>query len=392
MARVLKKTGNRLLSYVLFITCFFFCANLAVYAAEKAFKQRFAQGKAADLAGAGFLPEKLDFYKSHKSQFSALFIGDSRTLCALHPDELEVYWDRQGFTLAHWANWMATQYAVLGDVVDEIPQDTVIVWSIGADNFGLSPIESIYPVGLKRAPYLLHLGYPAGEVFSNVLSYLPFTFIVGQRIRLFNFSQTLMDKPLARLMRPAKEPTHRDIVTKQDNQQEILSRFRTQSGVGYIRPWYGENGELVSVAQYKTNGAALRTELVPEYYRERQTLYNEGGIAQTVKFDHATLQLFEKMLSMMKERGLSVIVNEMELAPHRYESQEDHRKTQEILRAKIVPIVESYGFDYVHVDYTKFTDEDYFDYNHMNAKGVKKFSADLGPKLKEILKKGDNAL
>lgn len=348
-----------------------------------------------DQAGSGYLSEKRDFYLRNKDRYDILYLGDSRTLCGLHPDSLEPYVGLKGFTLAHWSNWLPTQYALLNDIIDDIPSDTVIVWSIGEENFSLSPIEEIYPIGWRNMPYLIKAGYPPGDIVNNLLYYAPPTAAVGQNVRIFNFFDTvILPYPLKNFSNASMLAIEESVTSATGGTQDeqlLLQKFRNEKGVGYIRPWY-DNGKLVSIAQYKTNGAALRTEITPEYYRARQTELPRTEISDNIHFNPTAWQIFTDILDMFKERGMTVIVNEMDLTPRRYISPEDHWKTQSILREKVIPVVESYGFDYVHADYTKFTDEDYFDYNHMNAEGVKKFSADVGPKLKAVLDKGDHAL
>ena len=384
-----KTVSRRVLIYLAVFAIFFGIFNAGVMLADNLHKQRYITEDVADLSGSGLLPEKRDFYLNNTERYDVLFLGDSRTLCGLHPDMLKPYTGLEGFTLAHWSNWLPTQYALIKDIIDDIPQDTLIVWSVGGDNFGLSPIEEIYPISWSNGISLAKAGYPAGDIINNLLYYTSVTSVIGQRVRVFNFLNTALAYPLASQV--SEQSVARTPSANTADEGEMLRVFREEEGIGYIRTWY-DQGRLVSVAQYKTNGAMLRTEIVPDFYRGKQAELTRTAVSENIHFNPTSWKIFTDILAMLQERGLRVVVNEMDLTPHRYVDQEDHWKTQDILRAKLKPVVESYGFDYVHVNYKKFTDEDYFDYNHMNAKGVKKFSADLGPQLKAIIERGDNAL
>lgn len=395
-------TVRRVLAYAGLFVVFFFLLNLFVLQVDKWRTPTYITETVEDQDGSGYLVDKRNFYIEQPERFDAIFLGDSRTLCGMHADFLEPYWGLKGFTLAHWSNWFPTQYALLSDIIDHIPDGTVVVWSVGLENFGLSPIEEIYPVGWKRLPAMGLAGYPLDDLFVNAVYFTDALIIVGQRLRLFNFIQKIFNYPVKHFAplpgsgsQEADQSGHQSLFAEEsgavthemDKDKELLDQFRNEPGVGYIRPWY-DGERLVSIAQYKTNGATLRTELVPEYYRQKQKeMYNQE-LSKAIHFHPASWMVFERMLGMLKERGFTVIVNEMDLSPHKYISEEDHKKAQKILRDKLIPVVESYGFQYVYVDYDTFTVSDYFDYNHLNSKGVEKFSRQLGPQLKAALEDG----
>jgi poly-D-alanine transfer protein DltD len=58
------------------------------------------------------------------------------------------------------------------------------------------------------------------------------------------------------------------------------------------------------------------------------------------------------------------------------------------MRTKVASYVRSQGFQYISVDFTKFKDDDYFDYNHLNAKGSQRYDKMLADLLRPLLKRG----
>ena len=96
-----------------------------------------------------------------------------------------------------------------------------------------------------------------------------------------------------------------------------------------------------------------------------------------------SLRMFEAGLQAFRDAHIPVTVNMMEEAPYTFGNQILRRKTGKFLDQKLRPLVESYGDDYVHADYSSFTDADYFDYNHFNSQGIAKYTPLLLAKLRE---------
>jgi hypothetical protein len=91
------------------------------------------------LSGAAPLPSRVKHYLQDPNAYSVIFLGDSRTYCAIHPELIERYVNTMhGLNLSNFAHWLPTQYSMVRDIVDSIPNDAVVVWSIGHGLFFLN--------------------------------------------------------------------------------------------------------------------------------------------------------------------------------------------------------------------------------------------------------------
>jgi len=108
---------------------------------------------------AGRLPAKMNYYARAARDYDMVFLGDSRTFCDFHPEILDSVLGTHSFNLGHWTNWFPTQYAQANDLLRTMPSDTVVVWSIGFQNFSFEPIQPAYPIGWRRLPGFLKRGY-----------------------------------------------------------------------------------------------------------------------------------------------------------------------------------------------------------------------------------------
>ncbi len=323
-------------------------------------------------AGSDHLPRKVPYYLDHEHEFDILFLGDSRTLCAMHPDKLEPYLGAKSFNLGHWATWFANQYSLFNDVVPHIPEETIVVWSIGHQNFDPMPVKDVYPIGWQRIPFLLDLGYSPSALLSAQLHHEPLTFMMANRTDIYTYTQNILKKNLMHFGRAQPETP------------SIQSPPPAPPNVGFVEPWYAPDGQLVSVAYYKNNGAYLRQEIVPSYYREKQEKQGSTLFFKAEPASPRSMALFTSMLELFKRHNIKLIVNEIEEAPYRYANKEEQEKYRNFMKNEIQPIVESYGFSYMRVNFDKLKTSDYFDYNHLNQDGVDRYSALLGPKLKAL--------
>ena len=107
----------------------------------------------ADLAG--HLAAKTAAYQLDPEAFDLVMLGDSRTYCAFHPPYLEKLLDHRVANLASWSHWLPTQYAQFQDLVERIPGNATVVWSVGYQNFklcgGCSPVD--YPINPETAAW-----------------------------------------------------------------------------------------------------------------------------------------------------------------------------------------------------------------------------------------------
>lgn len=106
---------------------------------------------------------KIDHYRRHRDDYDVIFVGDSRTYCGISPTELDPLLGMRSFNVSTLAHWFPTQFASFQDLLPYVPQDTVVVWSIGHQNFhrvGAGEVNSTYPIGVRNVPRYLRWGYP----------------------------------------------------------------------------------------------------------------------------------------------------------------------------------------------------------------------------------------
>lgn len=373
--------ARRAVLYGLIGGVIFLGLNLVGWVAFLTYKNqmRITVSEAADPAG--LLSEKKAYYLAHRDEYSALFLGDSRTLCGIHPDLIDPVWGRHSYNLSHWATWMPAQYALISDIAPSIPKDTIVVWSIGHQNFAGSPIPPVYPPGWTRIIPMAVMGVDIKELLAAQLAFTPPLALVGRNEQFFEKITQLLGAPLWHNASAAASETKVDagIARMKDMTADPLT--------SYLEPWRDDQGRLASIAQFKTNGAMLRTELMSSFYRDKQKADRAAGnAASAVDFvaDDTQMKLFRDILDTFKAQGLSVIINELEETPYRYRDPSDRMAFRQWMRTQIKPIVEEYGFKYVHTDEARLTDADYFDFNHLNAVGVRKHNAVLARKLKGV--------
>lgn len=329
--------------------------------------------------GSSRLSFKTQHFKDNLADYDTVFLGDSRTFCAMQPDILDPLLKTRSFNLAHWSNWFPTQYAVLKDLLPSLPEETTVIWSLGHQNFDALSINQVYPIALTDIPYLASLGFSVPEMLGTVFGFSPSLALLARRQGIYAKIQRLLERPL-----------YRSAASDEGEAQKApaadLSLWQDAPLTGYIVPWFDDEGRLASVAQYKKNGAYLRTEIRPAYYRAKQQEMVGTHKQKDAAFpDPGNWQLFIDMLDMLKERKLNVIVNVFEEAPHMYSP--DHLKEMRaFIGGDVKDAVIARGFDFVNVDFDQLPDAYYFDYNHLNSQGVTAFSSLFAAKAKAMVR------
>jgi hypothetical protein len=93
---------------------------------------------------------------------------------------------------------------------------------------------------------------------------------------------------------------------------------------------------------------------------------------------------FIEILDIFAAHNVRLIVNELEEAPFIYGNPLVREKFRTALREHVRLEVERRGFSYITTDLDQLSDEDYFDYNHMNSKGIAKYTPLLAHRLNEL--------
>ncbi|MCC9625900.1 hypothetical protein LPB41_29860 [Thalassospira sp. MA62] len=342
---------------------------------------------------------KLRDFSRQPDQYDMVFIGDSRSFCALHPELLDPKLGTKSVNLSHWSNWMLLQHAEMSDLKNVFPDGMTIVWSLGHINFSKTTIRPVYPPGLRRLPEFVSLGASLSELLNAQMAFTPWTVIWPRRQEIYTMLQGLSNlvfyrAPVQQNIEPDAAQVNEASNRSQDH--ELLERFRKRQGVSYVKPWLDSDGRVMSVGQYMLDGSYYRTEVVPEYYRQLQSESSKshggyGDISQEEKkqlFDNLTghnWDLFISTLDLFKTIDVRVILNVLEEAPHTYASQSHKKAYREFMNTYVRSEVEKRGFAFTSVDFDQMGDELYFDYNHMNERGARAYTELLAPRISKIL-------
>jgi hypothetical protein len=364
-------------------------------------------------SGAHGIVDRVPWYLKHRNQFNLLFVGDSRTYCGIHTGLIDPQLGTRGINLAQFSHWFPTQYSMMRDIVPLIPRGTLVVWSVGHQNFyGSNSVQRVYPIGLANALRLEWWGVKMPGIADNVLYYSPLTFLIADRSEARSyFFNLLANRGGARqaLIVPLKPPAPpadpEPIVASELSDPRAKGPYEFAWADGHwgidrriddAYPTFSEDGTRNSVVLYTKRGSYYRIELNPAFFRAKQQEMHvwhmsdeEAARWEPPPPEPAFWKLFDEMLLLCKEHGIHLIVNEFEEAPFSYSNRILKGKWRSMMRSIVARRVEEYGFRYIYVDFNSLSDDDYFDYNHLNSKGIAKFTPMLVEQLRPFVRASD---
>ena len=339
------------------------------------------------------LESRVQYYLSDPKRYTAIFLGDSRTYCGIHPELIEKYVpEMKGINLASFAHWFPTQLSEVRDIVAAIPANTIVVWSVGHQNFRpINAIQRVYPIsildGLKII--LSSKGKPPNGLLDNIFYYhwplyLPVALQDArdrlQRAANAPFANWVITPAGAELRSNGRSPAVHDDV---DGLKEVALAETDVASVAVTE----DGGQPTSIIRYYRRGGYYRTELDPAFFRRKQSEFPVGyrlsAINQDVPPPDALyIALFRETLDLFASRRIKLVVNELEEAPFTYGDQASREAYRQFMRVWIQPEVERRGFVYARTDLDALNDDDYFDWDHLNSKGITKYT----PMISNIIK------
>jgi hypothetical protein len=358
--------------------------------------------------GFGSLEQKMKYYGLHKNEYDMLFIGDSRTYCGIHPHKIDPLLGTHSYNLSSMAHWFPTQYPQFEDLSKMIPPGTTVVYSIGHQNFDdcvlgekeLWAANSPYDIGWKNFFLYWFIGFPVESEIQNVWVYSGIHLATetlrakGNSIKsgLLNFFLRPNKPDVAN--QPSSVPGKEAIYQAEGAEgtaEELLKRFGRDAGNRFVEAVY-DAGKLNSIVLSRKEGGYCRIELDQEYFRNKQRamaptpLKMDGSSPHAFKPDPRYWALFLRILDTFKAYHIRLIVNEMEEAPFTYSSNKILYECRRFMREAVEPQVRLRGFQYVRANMDLLSDDDYFDYNHLNSKGIGKYSHLLSEQLQPLLR------
>lgn len=373
------------------------CMVIAFGAAVVAVSAQFSQPPQPARGANHNVMERLAYYRRAANNYDVVFIGDSRTYCGIHPEILDPLLGIRSLNLSQFAHWLPTQYPMARDLVEALKPGTVVVWSVGHQNFFVnSPIYRIYPIDPSTALRYAAWRVPTAGLLDNVMFFSPYLKALAIRDSLHDQVQAILRRqlgasrkapPVATIPDPATE-IEVPFAAARDEALSSLARLAPQA----VTEVTTDQGHATSVVGYLPGGGYYRIETDPAYFRKKQSEMGYRPIDDTAarlealpEPDSGLLRLFDATLEIFRAAGVRLVVNELEEAPFVYRNPIIREKWRAFMRTRIQPRVEAAGFEYIRVDFDRFGDADYFDYNHLNANGVGKYVPALAAALRPHL-------
>lgn len=342
-------------------------------------------------SGASGVIGRVAWYREHANEYDLVILGDSRTYCGLHPFLIDPVLGVKSINLAQFAHWFPTQYPMIRDLVSAIPVGTTVMWSVGHQNFFAgSATQRVYPIRLRDVLRYLAWGVPGTGVLDNALYYNPFTHLVAARSEIRQKLVDYLDRPVAlpslNLLSVAHATESATDVMPRNcprpiDAECVQAQWQTDDRIAEFT-FVEEQGRRNSIVFYTARGSYFRVETDPAFFRGKQRemtpapYSDEQAQAWSVPSpDVGMWRLFEAMLDEFERRGVRLVVNEMEEAPFIYAHPLLRQKYRDFMRDVVRRRVEARGFAYIRADFDRLTNEDYFDYNHLNSAGAEKYDA-----------------
>jgi hypothetical protein len=343
--------------------------------------------------------EKLARFAKDGRQYDLVFVGDSRAYCGFDPELLDPLLGTHSINLSYWAHWFPTQYPSFQRLVPLLAPNAIVVWSIGHQNFRAvdGAVNTTYPIGLANVPRYLRWGYATTQIEDNVASSLldgiP-AHAYRDRIRrgldgvaarfvprggIAGGGQPLGEGAVSEVSPGAGALAH------QSEFDSLRAALAHDPAIERVRPWV-DGGEITSAEVSKVRGNYTRVEFDPGYFRARQAELARELHPTDAPFTASAeyWNTFAAALDLFQSRHVHLIVNEVEEAPYHYAGP-DAERYRGFMRG-VRRYVEGRGIPYVRVRWEDFDNADYFDYNHLNSRGIARFSPMLADSLRPRLR------
>lgn len=351
-------------------------------------------------AGTTGLVNRMAWYEAHRGDYDLIFFGDSRTYCGIHPELVDPLLGTRSLNLGGFSNWFLTQLSMAQKLAPLVPKGTTVVWSIGPEFVPIgSGVQRVYPVGVVNALRYLSWGLPSTGLADNVLYYNPVLHFLSMRGDLRQRFVSFLNEPFrldwaaklgraligaARAEGVASAAAPESAPATEDEVRALKERWEKDPRVAYVDVVRDE-GKPTSLTVFFERGSYYRVELDPAFFRRKQQEMGASFKGSFPQVDPAYWHAFEEILRIFKENGVSVVVNEIEEAPYVYGDPEHREVWRSFMREVVERRVREAGFPYVRVDFDRLTDEDYFDYNHLNSRGAETFTPMIADRLRPHL-------
>ena len=339
--------------------------------------------------------EITNYYKKNANQYNLIFLGDSRTYTGIQPKLIDQRLKTTSLNIATFANWIPTQYPQIEEIISSIPKETIVVWSIGYNNFHRVADwrwahNSVYFIGLHNIAYYIKIGFPVRVIINHLwkTSSLKEGLTWVKQGYFYEFSTSLKqnkfsEKTTTKALKKTNPYAKNYII---DGKKMSLYQIEASLEKDPFTSKFTEvvdGSDITSLVVHTKRGNYVRIELLPDYFREKQLEWwnKNRRPKEAYKPEDCYWKLFVAILDLFQKNNIKLIVNEIEEAPFHYNEKGFYTEGQAFSNEKVRPYVESRGIPYIRADFSQLDDSDYFDYNHLNSKGGHKYAELLSNKL-----------
>lgn len=333
---------------------------------------------------------KLEHLKKFGKNYDLILWGDSRTYLGADPEIISSHTGLKTFNYANMAHWFPTQYPQLKRSIPYL-KGKHVVWVIGRINFNVLNTENPdvnenFYLDIYDFIEYWKLGYRPTVLIDNLMRrYLPSNSILFKKNALQSRLNYLLDKDAFKSNLNGKENAEQVAEQKLIDAAFIeVDRLYPDAISRKLTDGKSESNVLVDV--FLDNGHRSHHEVKPAYFRSLQGKWTaETSSEADYTINPIMFELFTRILSLFKDNSIELTVVEYRDAPY----QTRHTAVQNAHRTildKMKKIVLDSGYDYLQPDMSPLRNEDYFDYNHLNTVGARKYSTILGEALGSLAK------
>jgi len=321
------------------------------------------------------ITDKVDFFERDlMEQSNVLFIGDSRTLIAYDPYLFDQMAKTSSYNFGAIAFELDGQYLLMKHLLKMLKHPKTFILTIGHLNFENigDEVSSKFPMSFSDMLEFHEMGFVFSGMQKNIMrTLLGENSIIASAAMIKN----VIDRKLNTVLVEKSQQGDFAIVDNGDAfcNQKRASELNTVEIIKTGQHHYIDG--KVSVCMYRSLlGQEIYIERESEKLRSKQKELEEKITA----FSHfepkeKNMKIFEKILELFKDSVHRLVIVEYWDTPYNYKIK-SNLEAYETFLAQIEATVRGYGYTYIKPDFHNFKNNDYFDYNHMNLTGSKKFT------------------
>lgn len=353
------------------------------------------------------LIHKTDFFLKNKKHFNVLFLGDSTTHQNIDPEAMDTYLPgSHSYNLGWLMHWFPTQYVHYKDLLPQVPKQTLVVWTIRHGSFFElkkdDDFRYCYPIRLRHVPDYIRMGYTwryfGGNVFFHNF-YEPYSpWVPGMALHAYRkWFYDKFEVWMNRRMGGSDGISRSDVppAAKPDKKNSLQYRmvksyFLGQKEVTDVGIMTHEETVTAAIVT-KRRGNQVLVELEPAHFRAQQRKF-----IAALEDDAAAIggdrewNLYLSIVELFRKNDIRLVINDFEYTPMYYRTGSRHDRYRGFME-RVRAHAAAEGIPFVRVDYDQLADEHFYDIDHMNIRGMRRYNQLLGQLLAPYLNKAGSS-